>query len=188
MIETQRRVALVTGAARGVGARIAEGLVEALVFVMDQVYKSIFGSNKTDRLTLLSSPTPEIRWIAERAERFEARYDALLGAALRLPAWCAERVGVKPRIGINPSGLLWNGGYTGNDQFGLKADFQDVVSKLIESIDPDRYDIVLVPHVLHSPVYHVEDDNKVCRWLGEFCRYFFRRCMVHGWGRPVVRY
>ena len=76
-----------------------------------------------------------------------------------------EKVGGKPRIGINPSGLLWNGGYTGNNQFGLKADFQDLVSKLIESIDPDRYDIVLVPHVLHGPVYHVEDDNKVCRWL-----------------------
>lgn len=61
MIEMQGRVALVTVAARGVGARIAEGLVEALVFVMDQVYKSILGSNNTDRWTLLSTPTPEIR-------------------------------------------------------------------------------------------------------------------------------
>jgi len=84
----------------------------------------------------------------------------------------SERVGDKPRIGLNPSGLLWNGGYTGDNQFGLKADFRDVVSRLIESIDADRYDIVLVPHVLHGPVYHVEDDNKVCRWLKQkypFC-------------------
>ena len=33
---------------------------------------------------------PVIRPLAKRAERFEARYDALLGAALQLPAWCAE--------------------------------------------------------------------------------------------------
>jgi polysaccharide pyruvyl transferase WcaK-like protein len=73
----------------------------------------------------------------------------------------------KPRIGINPSGLLWGGGYTGNNQFGLKGDYQDIIRSLIESIDPKVYDVVLVPHVLHGPVFHVEDDYKVCRQLKE---------------------
>ena len=73
--------------------------------------------------------------------------------------------GGKPKIGINPSGLLWNGGYTGKNQFGLKTDYQVLIAKLIESIDTDKYNIVLVPHVLHGPTYFIEDDYKVCRWL-----------------------
>ncbi len=75
--------------------------------------------------------------------------------------------GGKPKIGINPSGLLWNGGYTGKNQFGLKIDYQVLIARLIESIDTDKYDIVLVPHVLHGPTYFIEDDYKVCRWLNK---------------------
>ena len=71
----------------------------------------------------------------------------------------------KPQIGINPSGLLCSGGYTRNNQFGLKEDYKSVVRRVIESIDPSVYDIVLVAHVLHGPVEHVEDDYKVCRQL-----------------------
>jgi NAD(P)-dependent dehydrogenase (short-subunit alcohol dehydrogenase family) len=134
MIEMQGRVALVTGAARGVGTRIAEGLVEALVFVMDQVYKSIFGSNKTDRLTLLSSPTPEIRWIAERAERFEARYDALLGAALWLPAWCTDGEG--PSFDTRPrrSFLFTRTGYGAA-----------VIADVSDAIETGEYDLSELP-------------------------------------------
>lgn len=71
----------------------------------------------------------------------------------------------KPRIGINPSGLLWNGGYTGDNQFGLKADYKELLCSIVELLGCQTYEIILVPHVLHGPVYHVEDDYKVCKWL-----------------------
>jgi len=79
---------------------------------------------------------------------------------------------VKPRIGINPSGLLWGGGYTGNNQFGLISEYNKLISYIIELIDNEKYDIVLVPHVLHGPDYNVEDDYFVCKWLQQkypFC-------------------
>ncbi len=78
----------------------------------------------------------------------------------------------KTRIGINPSGLLWNGGYTGDNQFGLKAKYKDLLSCVIERLDDKNYEIVLVPHVLHGPGYNVEDDYKLCKGLQQkypFC-------------------
>ncbi|MFA6012028.1 MAG: polysaccharide pyruvyl transferase family protein [Desulfobacteraceae bacterium] len=71
----------------------------------------------------------------------------------------------KPRIGINPSGLLWNGGYTGDNQFGLKMSYKELIYSIIEFIDKSKYEIVLVPHVLHGPDYHIEDDYSVCKYI-----------------------
>jgi len=71
----------------------------------------------------------------------------------------------KPRIGVNPSGLLWNGGYTGKNQFGLKEDYPTLIRSILSSIDPDTYEVVLVAHVLSGPGYKVEDDYKICKQL-----------------------
>jgi polysaccharide pyruvyl transferase WcaK-like protein len=74
----------------------------------------------------------------------------------------------KIRVGINPSGLLWNRGYDGKNQFGLKEDYREVLSLLINDLQKrDNVKVVLVPHVLSGPGYSVEDDYKVCRWLLE---------------------
>ena len=66
---------------------------------------------------------------------------------------------------LNPSGLLWDSGYTGGNQFGLQCDYQELLSRLIDLLEKRDLEIVLVPHVLHGPVYCVEDDYKVCLWL-----------------------
>lgn len=52
------------------------------------------------------------------------------------------------RIGINISGLLWNGGYTGNNQFNLKADYRRYCNALVESLLQDGHEVHLIPHVL----------------------------------------
>ena len=52
-------------------------------------------------------------------------------------------------IGINISALLWNGGYTRNNQFGLKSNYQELIRGMVEyflSI-PD-VKIHIVPHVV----------------------------------------
>lgn len=67
-------------------------------------------------------------------------------------------------IGINISGLLWNGGYTGKNQFNLVTDYQQfnnrIIKKLIES---KQYRIHLIPHVIKDGAY--EDDYIVCNHL-----------------------
>ena len=54
------------------------------------------------------------------------------------------------RVGINVSGLLWNGGYTGNNQFGLKTDYRDYTIRLIERCLEMGNEVWLIPHVILS--------------------------------------
>lgn len=64
----------------------------------------------------------------------------------------------KINIGINVSGLLWNGGYTGKNQFNLKTDYKELIRKTLGFFSAqENVQIHLVPHVIpiDSPV---EDD------------------------------
>lgn len=71
----------------------------------------------------------------------------------------------KLHIGINISGLLWNGGYTENNQFGLKANYKLLIKKIIEYFgNNDTCELHLVPHVVPDN-YPVEDDYAVCEQL-----------------------
>ncbi len=65
-------------------------------------------------------------------------------------------------VGINVSGLLWNGGYSGNNQFRLKCDYRKVVYFLIDFfLSLERVKVHLVSHVV-VPQKHVENDYEVC--------------------------
>lgn len=70
------------------------------------------------------------------------------------------------KIGINPSGLLWNGGYTGKNQFGLKVNYQKYIVGIIEKFVYDsRYEIHLISHVSGTDVNNIELDNFACEEL-----------------------
>lgn len=71
----------------------------------------------------------------------------------------------KIRIGINPSGLLWHGGYTGDNQFSLKMNYPELISRIIELLHDNKCEVVLVPHDLHGPDYSIGDDYFVCKQL-----------------------
>jgi len=54
----------------------------------------------------------------------------------------------KIKIGFNPSGLLWAGGYTQDNQFGLTLNYQEYCWKVCEELSRDsRYEVFLIPHV-----------------------------------------
>lgn len=73
----------------------------------------------------------------------------------------------KIQIGVNVSGLLYNGGYTRKNQFGLKFDYKGFVDELLALLtDNLDYEIHLVPHVI-SDIDEVEDDYRVCVRLKE---------------------
>jgi len=79
--------------------------------------------------------------------------------ALRLPPDGDGPAWSRPAIGLNVSGLLMAGGYTGRNQFELLVDYPAAMRDLIGQMLalPERPDVVLVPHVI-SPQAPLEDD------------------------------
>ncbi len=73
----------------------------------------------------------------------------------------------KTRVGINVSGLLFSGGYTGANQFGLTVDYPAVIRELIGwfQSQPD-VEVHLIPHVI-EPHMPVEDDVAVSKKLAQ---------------------
>lgn len=52
-------------------------------------------------------------------------------------------------VGLNISALLWNGGYTKNNQFGLKSNYQCLIRSIIKYfLSKDNVKLHLIPHVV----------------------------------------
>ena len=65
-------------------------------------------------------------------------------------------------IGLNVSALLWNGGYTRNNQFGLCVDYQDLICSTINYfLSLPKTKVHLVPHVV-AEERGIENDYEVC--------------------------
>lgn len=66
-------------------------------------------------------------------------------------------------IGLNVSGLLYNGGFTRNNMFGLKFDYKDFIHALTERLlqQTDAH-LILIPHTFTHDG-HVESDPEACR-------------------------
>lgn len=64
-------------------------------------------------------------------------------------------------VGLNVSALLWHGGYTRDNQFGLKDDYQSVVRAVIDYfLAMPNAKLHLVPHVVGGE-RHIENDYAV---------------------------
>lgn len=64
-------------------------------------------------------------------------------------------------VGLNISALLWNGGYTGDNQFGLKEDYRQVVRAIIDYfLTIPNVKIHLIPHVVGGE-RNIENDYEV---------------------------
>ncbi|MDD5327564.1 MAG: polysaccharide pyruvyl transferase family protein [Phycisphaerae bacterium] len=75
-------------------------------------------------------------------------------------------------VGINISGLLFNGGYNRNNMFGLRTDYRELVCAIIEMLlRDDSVVVVLVAHVFPQSDCEVESDmdacSKVYQMIGE---------------------
>lgn len=92
--------------------------------------------------------------------------DEAIDVAFRLPFIRPARdAGGPRRIGVNVSGLLFNGGYTGNNQFGLSLDYAATMRRLLAELTamPDT-EVHLIAHVI-EPDMPVEDDLRTARKL-----------------------
>lgn len=77
-----------------------------------------------------------------------------------------------PLIGLNISALLYNGGYTGRNQFKLKINYQDLINEIINYFITRNCNIILVPHVINS-TEDAEDDYSLCKkTVSEIRKYY----------------
>ncbi len=73
------------------------------------------------------------------------------------------RSGSERLIGLNISGLLYNGGYTRNNMFGLTVDYRKLIIRIIERLlNDEKTTIVLIPHVFPENDMIVESDLNAC--------------------------
>lgn len=69
------------------------------------------------------------------------------------------------RIGINVSGLMWNGGYTGKNEFGLSLDYQSYCKKIINKLLENKCEVHLIAHVISKDECNQEDDYFIAKLL-----------------------
>ena len=66
-------------------------------------------------------------------------------------------------IGINVNGLMYNGGYTRKNMFGLQIDYRSMLPELIRELSAlHAGELWLVPHT-YGPAHSVESDPQACR-------------------------
>ncbi|TAJ11254.1 polysaccharide pyruvyl transferase family protein [Marinilabiliaceae bacterium JC017] len=103
------------------------------------------------------------------AKRFisEEKLNESIDVAFYLPYEAYQFSKEKVHVGINVSGLLWNGGYTKNNQFNLVCNYQELIKNTIEYfLNKEECEVHLVGHVLPEND-HVENDYAVCQKLKE---------------------
>ena len=102
----------------------------------------------------------------DSAEIYESitgiRVERFTDVAFALPY---DKRAVRNGVGINVSGLLYNGGYNQNNDFGLELDYKEFTYGIIEYFINSGVKVHLVSHV--SGGEDVEDDYKVCLQLKE---------------------
>ena len=99
--------------------------------------------------------------------------ESLIDVAFVLPYTKNKIASDKLKLGINISGLLWNNGYTGNNEFNLKVNYKEYCKQLLEKIG-DKYEIHLIPHVICNDYNNIENDIKACNELKEV----YNECIV----------
>lgn len=71
------------------------------------------------------------------------------------------------KIGFNPSGLLWNGGYDRNNQFGLLFDYQEYCKKCIKYALSKGFEVHLIGHVVSDDFSFADNDCVAIKSLHE---------------------
>lgn len=73
----------------------------------------------------------------------------------------------QPRIGINVSGLMWNGGYKKNNDFGLVLNYQAYCKSLIEYCLTENLEVHLIAHVIPDEEKSLENDYTINQLLAK---------------------
>jgi len=114
--------------------------------------KSLLGKAATDERVRFS---PDVAFVL----------DAKKPAVLDVGELDRVRTDKSVVIGLNVSGLIYYGGYTGNNEFGLNVDYKELIDGIVRSLlAEDDHLLLLVPHVIPTGGYtgNTENDLAAC--------------------------
>jgi colanic acid/amylovoran biosynthesis protein len=98
--------------------------------------------------------SPDVAFVVEPVD-FQTR--SIQGGVEQL------RMDHRPVVGLNVSGLLYQGGYRHSNMFGLKSDYRELICDLVRLlIEKKRARVILIPHVLGEE-RHLESDRPACQ-------------------------
>lgn len=102
-----------------------------------------------------------------KSDSVEFCYDVAFGLPVEIPSntMALSKRNGKSVVGFNVSGLLYMGGYTKDNMFGLKMKYGDLVVRIIEKLLFLDVDILLIPHVTGCD--SVENDTDACKEIYE---------------------
>jgi len=78
--------------------------------------------------------------------------------AFLLPYEEQGRTQGKLKVGFNASGLLWNGGYTRNNQFGLEVNYQEYCRQVIKAFLLNGREVHLILHAFSKDLTRPDND------------------------------
>lgn len=137
--------------------------------------KLLAWASRTPMVMAPQTVGPFVKPLSKRLARFVMNRTALLATRDQLSTEFVKKLGVKtkvieatdialrlpynppskpkntvPQVGLNVSGLLMNGGYTGQNELGLKVDYVALIHEIIRFFlnHPDGCDVHLVSHVI----------------------------------------
>lgn len=127
--------------------------------VRDAAKKSVEGTD-----VVLTRDKMSYQWVLENTNQKNV-YE-LIDVAFFMPYTRLLFDPKKIHVGVNVSALLWHGGYTRDNQFGLKDDYQQLVRMLLDQLLVKEDVVVhLIPHVIGPDAGGVENDYWVCTRL-----------------------
>lgn len=82
--------------------------------------------------------------------------------AFALPYSRVQLPSKKIKVGFNPSGLLWHGGYSGDNQFDLTVNYKEYCYEVLNHLTKDdRYEVHLILHSFEDNNTNISDNDLV---------------------------
>lgn len=69
-----------------------------------------------------------------------------------------RNISEKKKVGFNPSGLLWSGGYSRDNQFHLTVDYQEYCKRVIKSLLDNGFEVHLILHAYNGDMSNADND------------------------------
>lgn len=106
---------------------------------------------------------PDVRFCYDMAFTLDAKSPAVI----RVVGFSLDQMSSAPLVGVNISGLLFAGGYTGKNMFQVACSYRELICKIVEHCIAERKArVLLVPHVFGAHA-GIEDDRAASKQVFE---------------------